>query len=598
VSVLRQTLALLNSAERRRAGLLLGMILFMALFDVVGVASIMPFMAVLANPEIIQTNRWLAMVYDGLGFQESEKFLFFLGVMVLCTVVFSTAFRALTTYVLLRFTHMREYSLGRRLVSGYLSQPYEWFLGRHSADLGKTVLSEVQQVIKGALIPMMQLVAHGAVVLAILILLILVHPVLAISVGLALGGAYVGIYVLLRRRLARLGKARLAANRARFQTLIEAFGGIKDVKVSGLEEAFLSRYNGPARRFASHQAASQVAAQLPKYLLESIAFGGMLLVVLYLMRTSDGLQTALPMIALYGFASYRLMPALQHVYVQFSHLRFAQAALAALHRDLTSLAPAPKHPVNSEPLRLTQAIRLVDVTYSYPGASRPSITGLNLEIQARTTIGLVGATGSGKTTTVDIILGLLSPRQGQLLIDDVQIGPANVRSWQRAIGYVPQNIYLSDDSVTANIAFGIPPQQIDQAAVEQAARIANLHDFVSGEMPQGYQTLVGERGVRLSGGQRQRIGIARALYHRPQILILDEATSALDNLTEQGVMEAVHSLSHEITIILIAHRLSTVRQCDRIYLLQKGQLAGFGTYDELVASNATFREMAQAAVAI
>jgi ABC-type multidrug transport system fused ATPase/permease subunit len=220
------------------------------------------------------------------------------------------------------------------------------------------------------------------------------------------------------------------------------------------------------------------------------------------------------------------------------------------------------------------------------------VQGLALEIPAFTTVGLVGATGSGKTTTVDIILGLLEPQAGQLRVDGAPITAENRRAWQRSLGYVPQQIFLADDTVAANIAFGIPKNQIDREAVERAARIANLHDFVTLEMPQGYSTVVGERGIRLSGGQRQRIGIARALYHRPQVLILDEATSALDNLTEQAVMEAVHALGHEITIILIAHRLSTVRDCDHIYLLEKGQLTAQGTYDELVAGNKRFRRMA------
>jgi ABC-type multidrug transport system fused ATPase/permease subunit len=247
------------------------------------------------------------------------------------------------------------------------------------------------------------------------------------------------------------------------------------------------------------------------------------------------------------------------------------------------------------PMRLMQDVVLENIVYQYPRAARPSLNDLCIRIPARSTVGLVGATGSGKTTMVDIILGLLQQQSGRLLVDGVEISGENRRNWQSSIGYVPQNIFLADDSVAANIAFGVAEQHIDQAAVERAARIANLHDFVVGGLPDGYRTSVGERGVRLSGGQRQRIGIARALYHRPQLLILDEATSALDNLTEQVVMDAVHNLGHEITIILIAHRLTTVRECDRIFLLDNGRVAAAGNFRELVDSNEVFRSMTLAA---
>jgi ABC-type multidrug transport system fused ATPase/permease subunit len=314
------------------------------------------------------------------------------------------------------------------------------------------------------------------------------------------------------------------------------------------------------------------------------------------MRTSAGLQGALPVIALYAFAGYRLMPALQQLYVHITQLRFAGPALDNLHQDLLGLAPpATQDPdLATAPLELRRAITLANITYAYPNAQRPAVQDLSLAIPAFSTIGLVGTTGSGKTTTVDIILGLLQPRSGQVAIDGTPITPENRRAWQRSLGYVPQQIYLADDTVAANIAYGMPPDRIDQQALEHAARVANLHDFVTQEMPKGYATLVGERGVRLSGGQRQRIGIARALYHQPQVLILDEATSALDNLTEQAVMDAVHALGHKITIILIAHRLTTVRECDRIYLLDKGRLTGQGTYEELLAASDHFRVMARA----
>jgi ATP-binding cassette, subfamily B, bacterial PglK len=594
MQAIKKLLALLTPPERKRAGMLMGMILVMAFLDMLGVASILPFMAVLANPELVQTNAVLNAAFiisSHIGIRTPEQFLFALGVLVFVLLVASLAFKALTTHAQTRFALMREYSIGRRLVEGYLHQPYSWFLNRHSADLGKTILSEVQKVIENGMIPMMTLMAQSTVALALLILLLIVDPLLALSVGVVLGLAYGIIFVVMSGRLKRLGQARIDANQERFTAVSEAFGAVKEVKVGGLEHAYIQRFDAPANIYAQSEASARVIAQVPRFALEAIAFGGMLLLVLYLMSKSGTFASALPIIALYAFAGYRLMPGLQQIYAAFSQLRFAGPALNALHQDLSSLQAADAQHGYPSLLPLTQAITLSQVSYRYPHAPQLVLKGIDLVIPAFSTVGLVGATGSGKTTTVDVILGLLEPREGALKIDGQPITAANRHRWQRAIGYVPQHIYLSDDSVAANIAFGVNAKDIDQQAVERAAKIANLHDFVVNDLPQSYATTVGERGVRLSGGQRQRIGIARALYHNPQVLILDEATSALDNLTEQAVMEAVNNLGHDITIILIAHRLSTVRQCDQIYLLERGEVKASGTYQELIETNQQFEAM-------
>lgn len=591
---LRRILDLLSPHERRRAYLLLGMVLMMALLETVGVASIMPFMATLANPGVIETNKYLAAAYETLGFTDPQKFLFFLGAVVFVALLTSIAFRALTTYALLRFTHMRNYSVGRRMVAGYLGQPYEWFLDRNSADLGKSVLSEVQQVIAGSVIPVMQAIAHGTVAVCLLLLLIAVDPVLASAVAVGLGVSYGAIYMGLRGYLARIGADRVRANQERFQAVQEAFGGIKAIKVGGLEGSSLHRFEGPSKRFARRQAALQIANQLPRFALEAVAFGGALAVALYLLASRGGLQQILPVMAVYALAGYKLMPALQQVYNQFANLKFAEPAVAALHADLMRFRASPnvEEVPPPAPLALSHGFALEKVSYTYPGAARPTLTGLDLEVGVRTTVGLVGATGSGKTTTVDLVLGLLEPQQGRLLVDGVPISPTSVPAWQRSIGYVPQHIFLTDGTIAANIGFGLPRAEIDMAAVERAAKIANLHEFVVQQLPARYETLVGERGVRLSGGQRQRIGIARALYHDPALLILDEATNSLDSVTEQAVMDAVHKLGRRKTIILIAHRLTAVRSCDQIFLLERGRVMAQGTFRELLEQSPSFRRMA------
>ncbi len=588
---IRKLLDLLTPAERKQVYLLLVLILAMAMLETVGAASIMPFVALLANPLLIETNPFLNVAYNELGFTDSQSFLFALGLLTFSLLVASLALKALTTYAQLRFILMREYSFGKRLVEGYLHQPYSWFLSRHSADLGKSIFSEVNQVVGNCVSPMMTLIAHGTVSIALLTLLIVIDLKLALLVGCTLVTAYWLIFRATRGLLGRIGKERVIANRERFTAVSDAFGAAKEVKFSGLEQAFIQRFSTSARIYARHQATAQIISQLPRFALEAIAFGGIVLVVLYLVTQSGSFNQTLPIISFYTFAGYRLIPALQQVYGAVTQLRYAGSALDALHAELKELKPINSN--SSKDIIVPKyEITLNQIQYCYPNAQWPTLKGLSFTIPAKSIVGLVGSTGSGKTTTADLILGLLDAQTGTLEIDGQVISPDCRRAWQRSIGYVPQQIYLVDDTVSANIAFGCNVEDIDHVAVEHAAKIANLHDFVMSELPQQYQTTVGERGVRLSGGQRQRIGIARALYHKPQVLILDEATSALDNLTEQAVMEAIQNLGNEITIILIAHRLSTVKTCDVIFLLEKGELAAEGTFNQLLRTNKRFRAMA------
>jgi ATP-binding cassette, subfamily B, bacterial PglK len=595
MQTIRKLVDLLRPEERKRAWVLVIMILVMALFDMLGVASILPFIAVLANPSMVETNPILAWCYQfsaNFGVGSVDQFLFLLGLLVFVLLVFSLAFKALTSYSQTRFALMREYSIGKQLVEGYLYQPYSWFLNHHSADLGKTILSEVQTVIYNGILPMMTLLAQSAVAIAMLGLLLLVDPMLAISVGLVLGIAYGCISALMSGWLNALGQARIQANQERYIVVSEAFGAVKDVKSGGLESIFIERFAKPAETYAKGQATAQIITQMPRFLLEAIAFGGMLIVILYLMAQSGGFNTALPVIALYAFTGYRLMPALQQIYGAFTQLKFVGPGLTALHSDLMGLKSVEPYDNSLEPLLLNKSIELKNISYQYPNANVQALSGINLVIPARSTVGLVGTTGSGKTTIIDLILGLLEPQTGSLCVDGHLVNARNRRQWQKNIGYVPQHIYLSDDTVSANIAFGLAPEDVDQKAVERAAKIANLHDFVTQNMTHGYSTMVGERGIRLSGGQRQRIGIARALYHNPSVLVFDEATSAMDSLTEQAVMEAVQNLSRSVTIILIAHRLNTVRDCDQIFLLEKGTVKASGNFIELFEKSDQFRAMA------
>ena len=587
----RKLLFLLTPDERKRAGLLLFAILIMALLDMIGVASILPFMAVLTNPGLVETNLILNLMFEAssvFGVENNQQFLFALGILVFVMLVSSLAFKALTIYFQVRFVQMRQYSIGKRLVEGYLHQPYSWFLSRHSAELGKTILSEVSQIVGSGLNPLMELIAKGMVTISLITLLIIADPKLVLIISFSLGGAYGLIYYFSRKYLNLIGEKRLKNNEIRFTAVSEAFGAAKEVKVGGLEDVYVKSFSDSSKTLAQTQASASVISQLPRFILEAIAFGGILLIILYMMAQSGSFNNAIPIVSLYVFAGYRLMPALQQIYSSFTKLTFVGPSLDKLYYDLKNLKPAHVNK-NEGTISYKKTIALKNIDYNYPNSSRTALKDVSLTIPIKSTVGLVGATGSGKTTTVDIILGLLEAQKGTLEIDGKIITKQNSRSWQRLIGYVPQHIYLSDDTVASNIAFGVEPKNINLKAVEKASKIANLHDFVLKELPKQYSTIIGERGVRLSGGQRQRIGIARALYHNPQVLILDEATSALDSQTEKAVMDAVNNLTKNITIVIIAHRLSTVKNCDTIFLLDKGHLKDKGTFDELIRVNDEFR---------
>jgi len=578
---------LLSLNDHKNAGLLLIMIFVMALLDMIGVASILPFMTVLTNPSLIETSSILKIMFQAssiFGVENNQQFIFVLGILVFVTLVASLIFKAITTYVQIRFVQMCEYGICKRLVEGYLHQPYSWFLNQHSADLGKTILSEVAQVVANGIKPSIELIARSMVVVALLTLLILVNPKLTFFVGLVLGGVYVIVFYFIRNFLKKIGKKRLKNNQLRFKAISEAFGATKEVKVGGLEETYIKTFSDSAKIFATTQASSQVIAQLPRFILEAIAFGGILIIILNITVQTGNFNNALPIVSLYVFAGYRLMPALQHIYAAFTSLTFISPSLNKLTDDIKNLKPFSKNQTKKA-LSLNKEITLKNIYYDYPEASRTALKNITLSIPAKKTVGLIGTTGSGKTTTIDIILGLLEAQKGTLEIDGQIITKENSRSWQQLIGYVPQHIYLPDDSITANIAFGVDPKDINQEAVEKASKIANLHEFIINELPEQYQTLIGERGVKLSGGQRQRIGIARALYHKPRVLILDEATSALDNKTEQAVMDAVDNFNKDTTIILIAHRLNTLKNCDIIFKLEKGQLHSQGNFNEILSSN-------------
>jgi ATP-binding cassette, subfamily B, bacterial PglK len=583
-----EALKLLSPGERRQVYLLMPGIILMACLEVAGIAAISPFLSLVTNPESIGTNSVLKWLYTTFGFENTQSFVVFMGLVALGLMVTSNLFALFMNWLLVRFAWLRNHSLSERLLAQYLAKPYTFFLERNTSEMGKNILAEVQQVVNGLLVPGMLTLANIMVVVFILIFLLILNPLRAIIVSLALGSGYVIVFTLLQRRMARYGDESVQANKERFQLANEALGGVKEIKLLGRENVFLENFAKVSKLFSRRMALGEVLSNSPRYVLDTIAFGTILTIMIVL-YTQDASQV-IPVVGVYAFAGYRLMPALQQIYRNITKARFHTSVLATVKRDLENISVT--FPDSSERLPFEDRLELNHIGFKYPTAKEALLENLSFTVKRNASVAFVGSTGSGKTTIVDILLGLLPPDEGQLSVDGQTLEKDNLRNWQANLGYVPQTIFLSDGTIAQNIAFGVMSEKIDVQAVIKAATIANLHDFVS-NLPDGYNTVVGERGVRLSGGQRQRIGIARALYHDPSVLILDEATSALDNVTEEAVFQAIKNVMGKKTVIMIAHRISTVRECDTIFVLEKGRIVGQGSYQELLGSSAQFQALAR-----
>ena len=588
---LQKYAALLPAEARRRLFWLCVLAAGTGLLETAGVASVLPFLAVLAQPELAATDPRIAAVVGFFGATHAPGSLAVLGGLVLVLLVATNALSALVALMMLRFANRQGHALAVRLFGLYLRQPYTFHLHRHTAELQRNVMSEVHRITVGALAPGVQMIARGFVILFLLALLVAADARLALVVGAVLGAGYLAVFGFAQRVLHAAGRENLEAGTLQTMHSYEALSGVKEIKLLGRESEIVATFDRLALRAANAQAKAQALATLPRYAVETVAFGFVLVVAIYLLATAGTVEKVLPLLGLYAFAGYRLLPALHQAFDGWAALRYSAPSLDAVLRDLELEKQAASAPRDGPPVGFERALALVDVAYRYPGAADWAVRGLSLEIRKNASVALVGPTGCGKTTVIDLLMGLLPATEGRLAVDGAAIDDANVVRWQRLVGHVPQQIFLFDDTVARNIAFGLPPERIDLAQVERAARLARLHDFVAG-LPQGYQSVVGERGVRISGGERQRIGIARALYHDPELLVLDEATSALDNVTENAVLEALQTLAGRKTVVMVAHRLSTVKGCDLICVMDAGRIVERGSYDELIASSERFRTLA------
>ncbi|CAB1208103.1 ABC transporter ATP-binding protein [Acinetobacter bouvetii] len=554
----------LTHLEQRKFIIVLVLTILMAFLETLGVISIMPFLAVLSNPSIVDNDPRINYFYQILNSSSYTNFIIKLGVCSMVLIVISAIFKVIHFYGTSRFTSLQRHYLSTRLLSIYLKQDYEFFIQNNSSELAKNILSQIDQLVDNIIQPIMTIISYGLVILAMIVLIFMHNPYMAITAFILFLMVYVLIYFGVRKFLGKIGQEFYYANSERYKACNEVLGGIKDVKINHADQGYLKHFQEQSRIFARHIAANQTVGNIPLLLVEAIGYCSIIGLAIGLVLNNQNISTILPSLGLFGFAAYRMLPAAQNIYRAISSMRFSLESADKILDDLylpTQLQQKQK----DKKITFENQIELRKISYAYPtDPVKKVLDEFSLIIPFKSSVGIIGKSGSGKSTCMDILLGLLEPQQGELLVDGIIINKTNVHLWQNLVGYIPQFIYLADDTVAQNIAFGIPKDDIDINAVMRAAKAAQIHEFITNNLKNGYDTFVGDRGVMLSGGQRQRIGIARALYKDPQVLFMDEATSALDVETEQAVNEAIQGLSGEKTMVIIAHRQTSIKYCNFI----------------------------------
>lgn len=593
LSSIRVLFRLLTKAQRRKLLGLQVLVVLMAFAEVVGVMMIGPFMALVSNIDKLHESIFLSKIYVEIGFSSHIDFLIFSGVLVLVVLGISSAISIIAVWRLSAAAQYIGAELSSRLYRHYMRQPWLFHAGESSSQLTNKIAQECGRVTNQIITPMLNIFAKAVIVMAMAIAIFIFNPVIALVGVTIFSVAYVLLYKTVRQKLTNNGKVVSERQRQRFKLMSEGFGGIKDVLLLGRQQVFNEQFDRASTAFAKSQGLTTALAQVPKYAMELIAFGTIIFLILYLLVIHQGdMGEVLPTLSIYALAGFKMLPAFQAIYSGMATIKANVAALDNIKEDLLNDSSDSEIEVSAQRMKVNRSIVLENIFFKYPGKENSALNGLNIQVSARQVVGLVGHSGSGKSTTVDLLLGLIQPAAGRVLVDGVSLDNNNMRGWQDCVGYVPQSIFLADASIAQNIAFGLPAEEIDHSKVSWAARMAHLDEFVN-KLPDGLNTSVGERGVQLSGGQRQRIGIARALYGDPDVLVLDEATSALDGITEKLIMDAINDFAGKKTIIMIAHRLTTVRQCNCIYLFDSGRIVDCGTYDELISKNQLFRSMAE-----
>lgn len=559
---IKQIWQILSPLDRRKVVYVLILVMGMACIESAGVISIMPFLAVLSNPQVIETQPLLGKIHTFIGADSIKQTIVYLGIISLVVVIGSAIFKIITQYAVNRFASLQRHYFSTRLLKIYLQQNYEFFIQRNTSVLVKNILSEVDQLIWTLILPTLTIMSYGVVLLAMIAILIIYDPIMAFATASVLGVFYTLIYMLIRKKLAKIGQEFSISNQERYHTCQEALGGIKDVIINDAKDTYIEQFERSSRVFARHIATRDTLGQVPLNIIETVGYGCLIGLAIYLVFLGKNVSHILPILGLYGFAAYRMLPAAQNIYRAISQIKFSSQILKVIQPEF-ALEKLEENIKIKQNLTFNKSIRLENISFSYPNrADKKVLNNFNLEIQKNSSLGIMGKSGSGKSTLMDIMLGLLSPQQGKIYIDDVELTQNNAEIWRELVGYVPQFIYLADKTIAENIAFGVPKEQIDLDQVKKVAKLAQIDDFITNNLKNSYNEVVGERKGTLSGGQRQRIGIARALYKNPRVLFMDEPTSALDNDTERSFIKCLREISNSVTIIIITHSSNFVTYLD------------------------------------
>ena len=590
-STLGRVLALFDAATRREVAALFAWMLLGGLLEMVGTALLVLFLDLVAKPSEIATRvgAWGSLLAGG----EPRRFILLFGLVIALLFIGKNMLIAGVIYRQNRFAQVKQSLFAAALLRVYLGRPYSFHLNHNSASLLNKIVTLTPLLFLGALLPFLEMTLELLRTAGTLAVLFATDFWTTLGTALVLGGLAFGFFRAIQGRMVAWGAAINLGFARCYQAVNQGLGSVKEVKVLGREGYFVERFRRASLDIAAYRVREGTVAQLPQLFLEAIVVVGLVLVVAVLLQRTSSLDQMAPILSVFALAAFRLIPSMNKIVGCAAQIKASSAAVEDVADELEQSTGHPESPASSPKPAFAFADRLVleHLSYGYPTGKVPALVGVDLTIRRGESVALVGPSGAGKTTLADVILGLLEPSAGRLLVDGHDVSQ-DLRGWQSKIGYVPQTIYLTDDTLRRNVALGLPDEAIDDSRLKDAVRLASLEGVIE-QLPEGLDSMVGEHGVRLSGGQRQRVGIARALYDRPEILVLDEATSALDNVLEREVGQAIATLGGRITMIVVAHRLSTARQCDRVVLMKAGRVQDTGPFLDLVERSADMRRLVE-----
>jgi ATP-binding cassette subfamily C protein len=591
---LKKLFYILPKGDAVKLFVLFVLMLVAAALEVAGIGMIPAFVAIVADPDRVMSTEWLQPLIEMLGIGNAQDLLIWGSVVLVGIFIIKSIYIITFNYFEARFIFNRRYTISYRLMQSYMQAPYTFHLQRNTSELLRNISQEINVLINNVITNILMMGREGVVTLAILTFLFSMEPLITMLVIL-LSGFGAGTFILLnKKKMKEYGEEEQERRAEMIKAVNQGLGGIKEARVLNREDEFIDKFRIEAFKSTRLMAYLRFIQQIPRPVVETTAVLGMLMIAVLLVWQDRSMGAIIPILTLFAMATVRLMPSVQQLVSMYTRLRYNIVSLDPVYDDLKELAAFntefKKDRRKNNQLKLNDCIKINNISYHYPDSEVQALENISLTVPKGKAVGFVGSSGAGKTTIVDLILGLLEPDKGEILIDGVDI-QQNLSAWQKNMGYIPQSIYLADETLRSNIAFGIPKEEIDDSKVLNAVKLAQLGTLIE-QLPDGLETIIGENGTRLSGGQRQRVGIARALYHAPDVLVMDEATSALDNITEKQITNAIESLKGERTLIMIAHRLSTVKNCDMLYFMEEGKIVEQGTYEDLVHSNIRFREMA------